>query len=235
MKAAFLLLVFAAGTVRFSRQPARYLDATPQSLWIRFFFRCFEQRHRIPMAMERNRHSRSDQLDIVTEQLGSGRLLHGSGQKCDRLGAEPTGVSVERFRWSRALLQLRKYRLLTLKPAIKQGTGVCLLPMVLPGLLPDRNWTRCNPLETPGTFGFGITMMIRAGPGILMEEIETVPTVSPGQTVYYRVDLTYPAFSGTWTQHSTTLKLVAGGGAYPVGSMTNLKFPLWPEWPEPIY
>jgi hypothetical protein len=64
---------------------------------------------------------------------------------------------------------------------------------------------------------------------------QIVPTVSPGQTVYCRVDLTYPAFSGTWTQQSTTLKLVAGGGSYPTPSMTNLKFPLWPEWPEPIY
>jgi hypothetical protein len=64
---------------------------------------------------------------------------------------------------------------------------------------------------------------------------EVVPTVSPGQTVYYRVDLTYPTWFGSYTQQSTTLKLIAGGGSYPTPSMTNLKFPLWPEWPEPIY
>jgi len=63
---------------------------------------------------------------------------------------------------------------------------------------------------------------------------QTVPTVSPGQTDYYRVDLTYP-WLGTYTQQSTTLKMVAGGGSYPTPSMTNLKFPLWPEWPEPWY
>jgi hypothetical protein len=60
-------------------------------------------------------------------------------------------------------------------------------------------------------------------------------TVSPGQTVYYRVDLTYPTWFGTYTQPSTTLKLLAGGGSYPTPSATNLKFPIWPEWPEPIY
>lgn len=64
---------------------------------------------------------------------------------------------------------------------------------------------------------------------------QIVPTVSPGQTVYYRVNLTYPAFSGTWTQQSTTLRGIAGGGTYATPSMANLKFPLWPEWPEPWY
>ncbi len=64
---------------------------------------------------------------------------------------------------------------------------------------------------------------------------EVVPTVSPGQTVYYRVDLTYPTWFGTFTQQSTTLKLIAGGGSYPTPSAANLKFPLWPEWPEPWY
>ncbi|MGH7993470.1 MAG: hypothetical protein ACREDQ_08135, partial [Limisphaerales bacterium] len=62
---------------------------------------------------------------------------------------------------------------------------------------------------------------------------EVMPTVSPGQTVYYRVDLTYPnpAGVGTDTQPSTTLKLIAGGGSYPTPSAANLKFPVWIEWP----
>jgi hypothetical protein len=64
---------------------------------------------------------------------------------------------------------------------------------------------------------------------------ELVPSVSPGQTVYYRVDLTYPTSFGSYTQPSTTLKLIAGGGSYPTPSAADLKFPLWPEWPEPWY
>jgi len=64
---------------------------------------------------------------------------------------------------------------------------------------------------------------------------QLVPTVSPGQTVYYRVDLTYPVWFGTVTQPSTTLKLIAGGGSYPIPSDFNLKFPLWIEWPDPHY
>ena len=64
---------------------------------------------------------------------------------------------------------------------------------------------------------------------------QSVPTVAPGQTVYYRVDITYTNqyFSGTQTQQSAVLNLVAGGGVYPVPSSGNLKFPAWPEWPEP--
>jgi hypothetical protein len=62
----------------------------------------------------------------------------------------------------------------------------------------------------------------------------TVPTVAPGQTVYYRVDISYPYNPGTFTQQSTVLKLTAGGGSFPVPPADNLKFPLWPEWPEPV-
>lgn len=64
---------------------------------------------------------------------------------------------------------------------------------------------------------------------------KTVPSVAPGQTVYYRVDITYPYFGGSFTQSSTVLQLVAGGGGYPTPSAAALKFPLWPEWPEPWY
>jgi hypothetical protein len=65
----------------------------------------------------------------------------------------------------------------------------------------------------------------------------TVPTVAPGQTVYYRVDIAYTNqyFSGTQTQQSAVLNLAAGGGVYPVPSSGNLKFPAWPEWPEPVF
>jgi hypothetical protein len=62
-----------------------------------------------------------------------------------------------------------------------------------------------------------------------------VPTVSPGQTVYYQVNLTYPVWYGLYTQPSRTLKLVAGGGVYPVPSAADIRFPSWPEWPEPVW
>jgi hypothetical protein len=66
---------------------------------------------------------------------------------------------------------------------------------------------------------------------------QSVPTVAPGQAVYYRVDIAYTNqyFSGTQTQQSTVLNLVAGGDIYPVPSCGNLKFPAWPEWPEPVF
>jgi hypothetical protein len=63
-----------------------------------------------------------------------------------------------------------------------------------------------------------------------------VPSVAPGQTVYYQVNITYPyqyAPSGFWTQPSTVLNLIAGGGSFPIPSSTNLYFPVWIEWPEP--
>ena len=62
-----------------------------------------------------------------------------------------------------------------------------------------------------------------------------VPGVSPGQTVYYQVNLSYPLNGGTYTQPSRTLALVAGGGSFPTPSAADLKFPLWPEWPEPVW
>lgn len=71
---------------------------------------------------------------------------------------------------------------------------------------------------------------------------QSVLTVRPGQTVYYRVDLTYPAGGGTHTQPSTTLKLVAGDpfGPIPTPSIENLWFPVDMEWPTvlvgwPVY
>jgi hypothetical protein len=63
----------------------------------------------------------------------------------------------------------------------------------------------------------------------------TVPTVAPGQTVFYRVDVTYPYWGGSYAQPSTVLQLVAGGGTYSMPSTAALKFPLWPEWPDPWY
>lgn len=56
-----------------------------------------------------------------------------------------------------------------------------------------------------------------------------VPTVAPGQTVYYRVDITDDY--GAFITHSTVLKLIAGDDgfppAYPTPSADGLKFPGW--------
>jgi hypothetical protein len=60
-----------------------------------------------------------------------------------------------------------------------------------------------------------------------------VPSVSPGQTVYYRVEITYTVGSSTYTQTSRVLTLVAGGGSYPVPSASDLLFPVYIEWPDP--
>jgi hypothetical protein len=63
-------------------------------------------------------------------------------------------------------------------------------------------------------------------------------SVEAGQTVYYQVTITYPDRyfpGGTYTQPSTVLKLVAGGNGYPTPSTTNLYFPVWEEWPEPVF
>jgi hypothetical protein len=63
----------------------------------------------------------------------------------------------------------------------------------------------------------------------------SVPTVESGQNTYYRVDITYPSFyspSGIYTQQSTVLNIQTSAG---LSSITNLYFPIWIEWPEPIY
>ena len=61
-----------------------------------------------------------------------------------------------------------------------------------------------------------------------------VPTVAPGQTVYYRVVLRYPVYGdGEFSQPSTTLELVAGGGTFPVPSSGGLMFPIYIGWPDP--
>lgn len=59
-----------------------------------------------------------------------------------------------------------------------------------------------------------------------------VPTVTLGQAVYYRVDITYTNCSPSpYTQRSTVLKLVASS---PISTTSNLYFPGYLEWPEPI-
>ena len=64
---------------------------------------------------------------------------------------------------------------------------------------------------------------------------QMVPTVLPGQIVYYRIAISYPYYGGTATEISTALKLIAGGGSYPTPNASGLKFPGWPEWPEPVF
>ena len=61
--------------------------------------------------------------------------------------------------------------------------------------------------------------------------VVSVPTVSPGQTVYYRVDVTDTTFNST--RPSRVLTLAAGGGAYPTPSVSAIQVPCYIEWPDP--
>ena len=79
----------------------------------------------------------------------------------------------------------------------------------------------------------GLSLAVKNGYYGNSSTIRTVPTVAPGQTVFYRVDISYPYESGTFTQHSRVLVLEAGGGTYPTPSAGNLLFPYYIEWPDP--
>ena len=52
----------------------------------------------------------------------------------------------------------------------------------------------------------------------------TVPTVNPGQTVYYRVNISP---TSPHNAQSTVLNMIAGGDSYPTPSADGLKFPGW--------
>jgi hypothetical protein len=86
-------------------------------------------------------------------------------------------------------------------------------------------------LDQMQSVGSGVTV----NNGYFNGPARNVPTVAPGETVYYRVDVSYSYSGHSYTQRSTVLKLVAGGGLYPTPSAASLRFPLWPEWPEPWY
>jgi hypothetical protein len=81
---------------------------------------------------------------------------------------------------------------------------------------------------------FGGTAPVRNG--FFNGNAQQVPTVAAGQRAYYRVEISYPvtgAPGNVYTQASTVLSLVAGGGTYATPSSSNLFFPTWIEWPEP--
>lgn len=68
----------------------------------------------------------------------------------------------------------------------------------------------------------------------------SVPTVSPGQLLYYRVDITYtctnryiPTPVTVWTT-STTLGMIAGGDGFPTPSADGIQFPTYLEWPDEV-
>jgi DNA-binding beta-propeller fold protein YncE len=63
-------------------------------------------------------------------------------------------------------------------------------------------------------------------------DLVTVPTVSPGQTVYYRVEVSPGRYSRP--DPSRVLTLVAGGGSYPTPSASAIQFPSYIEWPDPV-
>jgi hypothetical protein len=87
--------------------------------------------------------------------------------------------------------------------------------------------------KTPVTNGWFDAMAF--GPDLnLTNKYISLPTAAPGQTCYYSVLITYTNSGTVYTQPSTVLSLVAGGDAYPIPSTTNLLFPAWLEWPEPL-
>lgn len=87
---------------------------------------------------------------------------------------------------------------------------------------------------TNGYFDLADYVYIGTNPRPILINYVPVSTVSPGQTVYYSVSITIQNTGfGAYTQPSTVMRLVAGGDNYPVPSSYGLKFPDWPEWPEP--
>ncbi len=70
--------------------------------------------------------------------------------------------------------------------------------------------------------------------GLFDDANYAVQSVAPTQTVYYQIRVTYPQTPG-FVQYSTTLKLIAGGGAQPAPSSDGLQFYTWPEWPSPMF
>jgi Immunoglobulin domain len=65
---------------------------------------------------------------------------------------------------------------------------------------------------------------------------QSLNTVAPGQAVYYSILVNYtnsqdPGY--TFTQPSTIINLNAGTNGFTAPSSYGLKFPDWPEWPEP--
>jgi len=83
---------------------------------------------------------------------------------------------------------------------------------------------------------FGLTAVVTNG--FFNSTTRPVPTVNAGSNVYYRVDIDYtnpPVAPNGYTQQSTVLSLIAGGGGIPDPSTSNLLFPAWIEWPDPVY
>jgi hypothetical protein len=83
----------------------------------------------------------------------------------------------------------------------------------------------------------GTTTPVTNGYFLSSPVVQTIPSLAPGQTVYYSVSVSYPdGYGYTYTQQSTVLKLIAGGSVpfFPIPSTESLWFPLFPEWPEPL-
>lgn len=108
---------------------------------------------------------------------------------------------------------------------------------VIAGPALDQMQLITNPdYQTTVTNGwYNLNNLILIGPFQLPELVKYVPipSVGPGQIVYYAVELTDTNYGETFTQPSTVITMVAGGGSFAVPSAYGLKFPTWPEWPEP--
>jgi len=68
--------------------------------------------------------------------------------------------------------------------------------------------------------------------GYFDDDDQFLPVVAPGQTVYYRVEITYSYNGSSVKQPSTVLKLTAGGGSNPVPDASGIRYPGWLEWPS---
>ena len=105
-------------------------------------------------------------------------------------------------------------------PELDQMQPLLQDPWLGPGPTPP--WWPSEPITatiTDGYYDFG--------------DVVSVPTVSPGQTVYYRVDVTDTNYPSLPPRPSRVLTLVAGGGSYPTPSVSTIQFPAYIEWPDP--
>jgi hypothetical protein len=62
---------------------------------------------------------------------------------------------------------------------------------------------------------------------------QSVPTIAPGQSVYYSVQANFTNDGNPGIAISTVMFLNAGTNGFTAPPAYGLKFPGWPEWPEP--
>lgn len=71
----------------------------------------------------------------------------------------------------------------------------------------------------------GLTATVTSGRYPSIATTRIIPTIDPGEDVYYRVEIRDMA--SNFITHSTAMKLTAGGGSFPTPSVYGLQFPGW--------